>query len=86
MSLTVREIMNGNCKFPFFSKLKGHFYAKTHQTITKFELDLRISSIYPYLKFELNVYYCWGDNERKFKISHFSQSERCITLPKIIEP
>jgi hypothetical protein len=53
--------------------------------MTKFELDKRISSTYPYVKFELNVKYPRGDNERKLKISYYFQSERDITLQKIIE-
>jgi hypothetical protein len=54
--------------------------------MTKFELDLRIPLTYPYVKFELNVLYHWGDNEWKLKISYYFQSKRAITLPKIIEP
>jgi hypothetical protein len=33
--------------------------------MTKFELDLYFLMTYPYVKFELNVLYRWGDNERK---------------------
>jgi hypothetical protein len=39
--------------------------------MTKFELDLRIPLTYPYVKFELNVLYRWGDNEWKLKISYY---------------
>jgi hypothetical protein len=54
--------------------------------MTKFELGLGIPKTYPYVKFELNVLYCWGDNKQKLKISYNFQSKRGITLPKIIEP
>jgi hypothetical protein len=54
--------------------------------MTKVELGLRIPLTYPYVKFELNVYNRWGDNEQKLKISYYFQSKRDITLPKIIEP
>jgi hypothetical protein len=39
--------------------------------MTKFELDQCIPITYPYVKFELTMYNCWGDNERKLKISSF---------------
>jgi hypothetical protein len=35
--------------------------------MTTFELDLRIPLTHPYVKFELNMLYRWGDNERKLK-------------------
>jgi hypothetical protein len=42
--------------------------------------------MYTNVKFEMNVKYHLGDNEQKLKISYYFQSERGITLPKIIEP
>jgi hypothetical protein len=68
--------------FPKLKKLKGHNSAKNHQTMTKLKFDLHISLTYPYVKFELNVLYPRGDNERKLKISYYFQSERDITLAK----
>jgi hypothetical protein len=56
------------------SKFFQHSREKTiqnHWTMTKFKLELLIPKMYLYVKFELNVYNHWGDNERKLKISDF---------------
>jgi hypothetical protein len=37
----------------------------------RFKLKLLIPKMYLYVKFELNVYNHWGDNQRKLKISDF---------------
>jgi hypothetical protein len=47
----------------FFSR--GITLSKHHPTMTKFELDLHNPMMYPYTKFELNVYNRSRDNERK---------------------
>jgi hypothetical protein len=54
--------------------------------MTKFKLELLIPKMYLYVKFELNVYSHWEDNERKLKISDFLQSSKGITLSAIIKP
>jgi hypothetical protein len=54
--------------------------------MAKFQLGLGIPKTYPYVKFELNVLYRWGDNKQKLKVSYYFQSERGITVQKIIEP
>lgn len=53
--------------FPiFFLKFKRHNSFKTHWTRTKFELNLYIHKLHPYIyKFELNVSNGCGDNDRK---------------------
>jgi hypothetical protein len=87
MCTTIWEIINGNKKFlTFFSKFRRDNSVSYHQTMTKFELDQCILLPYPNVKFELNMYDCCGDNEWKLKASYYFQSERGITLPKIIEP
>jgi hypothetical protein len=55
----------------FFSKFKRDNSVSYHQTMTKFEIDQCILMKYPYLKFELIMYNCWGDNEWELKISFF---------------
>jgi hypothetical protein len=57
----------------FFSKFKRDNSVSYHQTMTKFKLDQCILMIYPYVKFELNMYNCGGYNEQKLKISFFSK-------------
>jgi hypothetical protein len=47
--------------------------------MTKFEFDLYCLMTFLYVKFELNLLYRWGDNERKLKISYYFQSKRGIT-------
>jgi hypothetical protein len=48
---------------------------ETYHTKTRFELDLRNSMMYTYIKFEFNVCYHCRDNERKLKISGFFLSK-----------
>jgi hypothetical protein len=50
-------------KLKFF--LRGITLSKNHQTMTKFELDLHNPKMYPYSKFELNVYNSSRDKEWK---------------------
>jgi hypothetical protein len=63
--------------FFFIFKVKRHNFDKNNRIMTKLELDLHIPLMYLHVKFELNVKYCWGDNERKSNIS-----SRGITLSK----
>jgi hypothetical protein len=51
----------------------GDIFVQNHWTMTKFKLELLIPKMYLdlYVKFELNVYNHWGDNELKLKISDF---------------
>jgi hypothetical protein len=57
--------------FNFLPTVKRDNFVQNHRTMTKFKLDLLINLMYLYVKFELNVYNCWGDDERKLKISLF---------------
>jgi hypothetical protein len=67
--------MNENLKFLiFFFKFKRDNYVSYYQTMTEFELDQCIRMTYPYVKFELNMYNCWENKERKLKISDFFQT------------
>jgi hypothetical protein len=73
------ESENGN----FFKRNNS---LKSHQTMTKFKVDLHNPMMYPYIKFELNVFKPYSDNEQKLKISNFFLSSRAITLSKINGP
>jgi hypothetical protein len=72
-----------NVKFIFFKKDN---FVKNHSTTTKFKLELLFPKMYLYVKFEVNVYNHWEDNERKLKISDFFSRSRGITLTAIIKP
>jgi hypothetical protein len=50
--------------------------------MTIFEFEVQIPLTKPYIKFEFNVLYRWGDNERKLKISYYFQGERTLLCQK----
>jgi hypothetical protein len=68
---------SGNWKFLFFSKFKRDNSVKNQQTITKFELDLRISITNLYMQFEPYTSIQTKIRERKLKFFW-----RGITLSK----
>jgi hypothetical protein len=60
-------------KLKIFSR--GITLSKNHQTMTKFEIDLHNSNMYPYTKFELNVCNHFRDNEWKPMIMEWRNDE-----------
>ena len=56
-----------------FSEIQGVTVKKKNSSYqsTKSELDLCISKMYPYIKFELHVCNPYKNNEKKLKISIF---------------
>lgn len=49
-------------------KVKGH-YSKIIKPWPNSNLTFALFLPYPHIKFEMNVYSCWGENEPKLKIS-----------------
>jgi hypothetical protein len=77
MCITVRKNNERTLKISYFFSLKEALHWKNYQTMTNFELDLCIPLryLYIYVIFELNVYNCSGDNDRKLKISWWRKNE-----------
>jgi hypothetical protein len=53
---------------PYAAKISdGALIIFVHFKFKPLKLDLYFLMTYPYVKFELNVLFRWGDNERKLK-------------------